>query len=230
MKKTNLIKTIGFTSGLGIVAVTLPTILTSCSDKPNLVVNNINDWNKWVADHHNEFKNPSDLINYSDLLNNSDKLIEYFVTQGRLSGNNILYSSLNSLVSMFTDSSTEHTALKLKITTNENGGTYKFTDDFKATNAGTTIECKKGLIAEIKISQQDGFYSHAKGTTIFNGEDKQDDQTVTAPFDDLLFQISYYESADTFSLIVSNKQGQEGESTLTYITLPKDWYNIDWNN
>jgi hypothetical protein len=43
MKKTNLIKTIGFTSGLGIVAVTLPTILTSCSDKPNLVVNNIND-------------------------------------------------------------------------------------------------------------------------------------------------------------------------------------------
>jgi hypothetical protein len=121
------IKTIATISTLGITGIVLSTSLISCSEKekPNLVINSYADFDKYFTLHHNEF---DDSATFNNGFSQSNELIEYFITNGRLTAQNLLYSELYRTLQylpLF-----QHSPLELLIKTDGFRISAKNTSDF----------------------------------------------------------------------------------------------------
>jgi hypothetical protein len=205
MKK---LKLIGVTSAiviLGVTGIGISATLTSCSEKPNLTINTYADFEKYFAsaNHHDEFNDP---VTFTRGDSQSDQLIEYFITEKRLTPNNILYSQLYKSVE-FLDSY-QHSPMNLKIEMNGNRISIKTTSNFeiRAINQDVDfqyIKSYKGFTSEYELSTN-GYYFSQKGKQEVDGEVMNINGSYTLPLSDAKLAI-YNTSDNMFFLDIYNK-------------------------
>jgi hypothetical protein len=197
---------------LGVSGVSIATTLTSCSEKPNLILNNETELNQYIDSHHDQIQ---DVKSFTSGTTDSIELKSYFLNGGKfdkLTPQNVLSSML---LNIFDDlMHTAITPLKLKTEINEHLVSIKLTSDFEyaAGEVGSDILCK-GTFFKFECSSSQ--FSLLEKTQIKYGIYKTIyEHEGKIPFNDLIMGIDT-RSNDPYL------QFYEADSSLLGLSLPQ---------